>query len=68
MTRVLKNMFIIYMLLAFFGPRGCIFGVVGFLTLRGLNKVLENDSANRFGFGIFCSMAVIAIGYLIKLG
>lgn len=41
---------------------------LGYRALILFNKLLENDSANRMSFGVLCSLFMLAIGYLIKLG
>ena len=40
----------------------------GYRSLIVLNRLLDNDSANRISFGILCSLFMVIIGYLIQLG
>jgi hypothetical protein len=69
---LIKHLLIVYGVLAFFGPRAVVLAVIGYgiLKLSGylINRALDNDAFNRVGFGAFCSVALMAIIWLIQKG
>jgi hypothetical protein len=69
---LIKHLVIVYGVLAFFGPHAVVLAVIGYgiLKLSGylINKALDNDVFNRIGFGAFCSVALMAIIWLIQKG
>lgn len=60
-----KNIMIFAVLACMFTPHNAFVIMIGY---KLINKALDNEVLNRIGFGIFCTICLMTIGWFIQKG